>query len=77
VRIFNNIMFAFATIWITGNSSALTQTIKMSRQGVMPRWGQKLDATTIKMLAAYVHSLGGGEATPAPQEVAVSNVPTK
>jgi len=65
-------------IWLYGGDAAtLTQTIKMSRQGVMPRWGQKLDATTIKMLAAYVHSLGGGEATPAPQEVAVSNVPTK
>lgn len=65
-------------IWLYGGDAAtLTQTIKMSRQGVMPRWGQKLDATTIKMLAAYVHSLGGGEANPAPQEVAVSNVPTK
>jgi cytochrome c oxidase cbb3-type subunit 3 len=65
-------------IWLYGGDAAtLTQTIKMSRQGVMPRWGQKLDATTIKMLAAYVHSLGGGEATPAPQEVAVSNVPIK
>jgi len=31
----------------------------------MPRWNDKLDSVTIKMLAAYVHSLGGGEATPA------------
>jgi cytochrome c oxidase cbb3-type subunit 3 len=31
----------------------------------MPRWNDKLDPATIKMLAAYVHSLGGGEATPA------------
>lgn len=65
-------------IWLYGgDSEAITQTIKMSRQGVMPRWGHKLDAATIKMLAAYVHSLGGGEATPAPQEVAVSNVQSK
>ena len=65
-------------IWLYGgDSETITQTIKMSRQGVMPRWGHKLDAATIKMLAAYVHSLGGGEATPAPQEVAVSNVQSK
>lgn len=65
-------------IWLYGgDANTITQTIRMSRQGVMPRWGHKLDATTIKMLAAYVHSLGGGEATPAPQKVAVSNAPTK
>lgn len=65
-------------IWLYGgDADTITQTIRMSRQGVMPRWGHKLDATTIKMLAAYVHSLGGGEATPAPQEVAVSNVQSK
>jgi cytochrome c oxidase cbb3-type subunit 3 len=27
----------------------------------MPAWGGRLDDTTVKMLAAYVHSLGGGE----------------
>jgi cytochrome c oxidase cbb3-type subunit 3 len=32
----------------------------------MPRWGNRLDPVTIRMLAAYVHSLGGGEANPAP-----------
>ena len=32
----------------------------------MPRWDNRLDPVTIKMLAAYVHSLGGGEANPAP-----------
>ena len=30
----------------------------------MPSWGGRLDPVTIKMLAAYVHSLGGGEALP-------------
>lgn len=65
-------------IWLYGgDADTITETIKKSRQGVMPRWGHKLDAATIKMLAAYVHSLGGGEATPAPQEVAVSNVQSK
>ena len=32
-----------------------------ARYGVMPAWGGRLDPVTIKMLAAYVHSLGGGE----------------
>jgi hypothetical protein len=27
----------------------------------MPAWAGRLDPVTIKMLAAYVHSLGGGE----------------
>lgn len=54
-------------IWLYGGDRAtLTQTVTNARQGVMPRWGHRLDTTTIKMLAAYVHSLGGGEATPPP-----------
>ena len=32
-----------------------------ARAGEMPAWSKKLDAVTIKMLAVYVHSLGGGE----------------
>jgi cytochrome c oxidase cbb3-type subunit 3 len=35
------------------------------RQGVMPGWSHRLDDATIKQLAVYVHTLGGGE-TPAP-----------
>jgi cytochrome c oxidase cbb3-type subunit 3 len=31
------------------------------RQGVMPNWNTRLDAATIKSVALYVHSLGGGE----------------
>ncbi len=55
-------------IWLYGGTrAALTQTITNSRQGVMPRWGNRLDAVTIRMLAAYVHARGGGEvAAPAP-----------
>ncbi|MCU0729528.1 MAG: cytochrome-c oxidase, cbb3-type subunit III [Sphingopyxis sp.] len=58
-------------IWLYGGSrDALTQSINNSRKGVMPRWGNVLDDATIRMLAVYVHSLGGGEAaspaTPAP-----------
>lgn len=61
-------------IWLYGGDGAsLTETVLKARQGVMPRWGHKLDAATITMLAAYVHSLGGGEASPAPQEAKPAN----
>ncbi len=53
-------------IWLFGGDrGTITQTILYSRQGVMPRWNDKLSPATIKMLAAYVYSLGGGEAAPA------------
>lgn len=53
-------------IWLYGGDKAtLTATITNARGGVMPAWGHRLDPVTIKMLAAYVHSLGGGEANPA------------
>ncbi len=35
--------------------------INSPRMGVMPAWHARLDAATIKSLALYVHSLGGGE----------------
>lgn len=54
-------------IWLYGGDrEALTATITNARYGVMPSWGNRLDPVTVKMLAAYVHSLGGGEATPPP-----------
>ena len=54
-------------IWLYGGDrAALTETISKARYGVMPHWSARLDPVTIKMLAAYVHSLGGGEANPAP-----------
>ncbi|MBL9071342.1 MAG: cytochrome-c oxidase, cbb3-type subunit III [Sphingopyxis sp.] len=54
-------------IWLYGGDGAsLTATITQPRNGVMPRWGARLDPVTIKMLAAYVYSLGGGEKTPVP-----------
>jgi cytochrome c oxidase cbb3-type subunit 3 len=57
-------------IWLYGGDSAsVTTTINQARYGVMPRWNNRLDPVTIKMLAAYVHSLGGGEAPVAPQPV--------
>ncbi|OQW51041.1 cytochrome-c oxidase, cbb3-type subunit III [Candidatus Raskinella chloraquaticus] len=49
-------------ITLFGNDLAsLTETITNSRNGVMPAWGERLDATTIKALTVYVHSLGGGQ----------------
>jgi cytochrome c oxidase cbb3-type subunit 3 len=52
-------------IWLYGGDKAtIVQTVTNSRYGVMPAWGPRLDAVTVKMLAAYVHSLGGGEALP-------------
>ena len=55
-------------IWLYGGDPVtLTETITNARGGVMPAWGGQLDAVTIKMLAAYVHSLGGGETNPSPQ----------
>ena len=52
-------------IWLYGgDEQSIAQSIYGSRNGVMPRWGEKLDPVTVKMLTAYVHSLGGGEAKP-------------
>lgn len=54
-------------IWLYGGDrKALTQTVTNARYGVMPSWGTRLDPVTVKMLATYVHSLGGGEEAPAP-----------
>lgn len=54
-------------IWLYGGDiTTIKATINKSRYGVMPRWNNRLDQATIKMLAAYVHALGGGEVTPAP-----------
>ena len=54
-------------IWLYGGDRAsIAATVTQPRNGVMPRWGARLDPVTIKMLAAYVYSLGGGEKAPAP-----------
>ncbi|MFK7841886.1 MAG: cytochrome-c oxidase, cbb3-type subunit III [Sphingorhabdus sp.] len=54
--------------------ASLTDTIANARYGVMPRWGQRLDPATIRMLAAYVHSLGGGEKAPIAEPAIESKV---
>jgi cytochrome c oxidase cbb3-type subunit 3 len=49
-------------IWLFGGKLAdIEKTIETGRGGVMPYWSGRLDPVTIKMLAAYVHSLGGGK----------------
>jgi len=48
-------------IWLYGGSKmAVQQSIETGRGGVMPAWVDRLDKATIKSLAIYVHSLGGG-----------------
>lgn len=39
----------------------IVETIANSRAGVMPAWADRLDPTTVKALAIYVNSLGGGK----------------
>jgi cytochrome c oxidase cbb3-type subunit 3 len=48
-------------VWLYGSSpEQVMATIHNGRKGVMPAWEGRLDPTTIKSLAIYVHSLGGG-----------------
>jgi cytochrome c oxidase cbb3-type subunit 3 len=49
-------------IWLYGSDEAsLIETITNGRGGVMPAWEGRLDPATIKAMAVYVHSLGGGK----------------
>lgn len=49
-------------IWLYGGSKEqVVASITNAHAGVMPAWSGRLDPVTIKMLALYVHSLGGGE----------------
>jgi cytochrome c oxidase cbb3-type subunit 3 len=48
-------------IWLYGGDrDSIYQTIFYARSGSMPSWGQRLDEATLKMLALYVYTLGGG-----------------
>jgi cytochrome c oxidase cbb3-type subunit 3 len=63
-------------IWLYGRSrEAIGASVTSAHAGVMPAWAGKLDPATIKMLAAYVHSLGGGEdfTAAAPETQATGN----
>jgi cytochrome c oxidase cbb3-type subunit 3 len=49
-------------IWLYGSSKAvIVEGLVNGRGGVMPAWSGRLDETTLKSLAVYVYSLGGGE----------------
>jgi cytochrome c oxidase cbb3-type subunit III len=49
-------------IWLYGSDKdAIAASIWNGRGGVMPAWAGRLDDATIKALAVYVHSFGGGE----------------
>jgi cytochrome c oxidase cbb3-type subunit 3 len=49
-------------IWLYGGSqNQVVGSVTNAHAGVMPAWTGRLDPVTIKMLALYVHSLGGGE----------------
>ena len=49
-------------IWLYGfDEATLIETITNGRGGVMPAWEGRLDPATIKAMAVYVHSLGGGK----------------
>lgn len=51
-----------SNIWQWGGDHAtVVQTITNGRSGVMPAWEERLPASTVKQLAVYVHSLGGGK----------------
>jgi cytochrome c oxidase cbb3-type subunit 3 len=50
------------SIWLYGSSKdSIVEGLVNGRGGMMPAWAGRLDDTTIKSLAVYVHSLGGGE----------------
>ncbi len=49
-------------IWLYGGRKEdIIFTVTYSQAGAMPYWIGRLDDVTIKQLALYVHSLGGGE----------------
>jgi cytochrome c oxidase cbb3-type subunit 3 len=49
-------------IWLYGGERAqVIESIRTGRGGAMPAWIDRLDPITVKALAVYVHSLGGGK----------------
>jgi cytochrome c oxidase cbb3-type subunit 3 len=50
------------SIWLYGgDAKTITAQVTKPRHGVMPAWEGRLTDAQIKMLAVYVHSLGGGQ----------------
>jgi cytochrome c oxidase cbb3-type subunit 3 len=49
-------------IWLYGGRKEdVLETLNTGRGGMMPSWKDRLDETTVKSLAVYVHGLGGGK----------------
>jgi cytochrome c oxidase cbb3-type subunit III len=49
-------------VWLYGSSEAeIAQQIQVPKHGVMPAWSHRLGDDTVKKLAVFIHSLGGGE----------------
>ena len=49
-------------VWLFGNTrTAILDVITNGKAGVMPAWEDRLDPVTVKSLAVYVHTLGGGQ----------------
>ncbi len=49
-------------VWLySADRATIRAQIASPKHGAMPAWGGRLDPATIKELAIYVHSLGGGE----------------
>ena len=49
-------------VWLYGGEKDdIVASASFARRGVMPAWVGRLDDATIKQLAIYVHTLGGGE----------------
>ena len=49
-------------IWLYGGDrETLDHTVRYSRFGVMPAWGQRLSDEDVRAVSVYVHALGGGE----------------
>jgi len=47
-------------IWLYGSAKpTIVEGITKGRGGMMPNWGERLDAGTIKALAVYVRTIGG------------------
>lgn len=49
-------------IWLYASSeNDIRSQIRKPKHGMMPAWTDRLDAQTVRQLAVYVHSLGGGK----------------
>ena len=49
-------------IWLYGpGREVIIDGVWNGRGGIMPAWSGRLDDSTIKALAVFVHTLGGGE----------------